>query len=92
MATHLRITGVVQGVGYRYSFERQARALKLAGWVRNCRDGSVEAVVRGEPQAVEEVIRWARRGPPQARVQEVTVTAAEDGLAPDDRFETLPTV
>jgi acylphosphatase len=56
MAKHLRIAGIVQGVGYRASFEAQARALGLSGWVRNRRDGSVEAMVSGDAQAIEKMI------------------------------------
>jgi acylphosphatase len=48
LAKHLIITGLVQGVGYRASFEARARALKLSGWVRNRADSSVEAIVRGD--------------------------------------------
>lgn len=91
MAKHLRITGTVQGVGYRASFEAQARALKLAGWVRNRRDGSVEAIVRGGPESLERIIAWARRGPTTAQVREVTVTDVDDASVPDG-FDVLPTL
>jgi len=71
MATHLVISGMVQGVGYRQWMCREAQKLGLSGWVRNVRDGSVEAVIDGTPQAVAEMIQRARRGPPAARVAAV---------------------
>ncbi len=85
---HLRITGHVQGVGYRYYMDYKARQFGITGWVRNRPDGSVEAVIQGEPDAVEAVIERARRGPPRAAVTEVAVTDAA-GDYPD--FRTLPT-
>lgn len=74
VARHLRITGIVQGVGYRVSFERQARALDLSGWVKNRLDKSVEALICGDAGAIETMIAWARRGPPGARVDDVAVS------------------
>jgi len=74
---HLRITGRVQGVGYRASLMGVAEQLGLKGWVRNCRDGSVEAVVQGTPQAVQDLSAWAQQGPPHARVDEVEMSQAE---------------
>jgi len=91
MATHLRIIGLVQGVGYRASFEAQARALHLSGWVRNRADGSVEAVVEGNPEAVESIIAWARRGPSAARVKDVVVNDADASSFAAGRFEVRPT-
>jgi acylphosphatase len=89
---HLGIRGRVQGVGFRFSLQREARARGVAGWVRNRRDGSVEAVVQGEPAAVEALIAWAQHGPPGALVSAVSVS---DGDGDGDRqlagFETLPT-
>jgi len=70
----LRIHGVVQGVGFRWSLHREAVRLELAGWVRNRRDGTVEAVVCGPAPAVEALVAWARQGPPSARVTKVDVT------------------
>ena len=88
----LRISGRVQGVGYRDALRREALARSLAGWVRNRLDGSVEAVLQGDARSVEEVIAWARRGPPAARVERVE---AQSALGEFDRpyagFEVLPT-
>ena len=73
MARRLCIRGHVQGVGFRYALMEQAERLGLSGWVRNCRDGTVEAVADGTPDAVEALIRWAHRGPPSAVVSAVNV-------------------
>jgi acylphosphatase len=87
-AQHLRIAGLVQGVGYRYALQREAQRLGLTGWVRNRADGSVESVAQGSRQALDELAAWARRGPPAARVKEVTTTSvAEQDLK---RFEIRP--
>ncbi|HEY0845779.1 MAG TPA: acylphosphatase [Noviherbaspirillum sp.] len=91
MAKHLRITGLVQGVGYRASFEDQARALRLSGWVRNRADGSVEAVVRGDTESLETIVAWSKRGPRAARVSQVIVTDMDDASVEAGRFEVLPT-
>lgn len=70
------ISGRVQGVGFRYALADEARARKLCGWVRNRRDGSVEAIITGPEADVEALIAWAHRGPPAARVTAVTVESA----------------
>jgi len=88
MAKHLKISGLVQGVGFRDAMCRQADRLGVTGWVRNCRDGSVEAVVDGAPAAVEAMIAWARHGPPAARVAGVTVAEASGSFA---EFDWRPT-
>lgn len=85
---HLHIAGRVQGVGYRLYMQLKARELGIAGWVRNRRDGSVEATVQGAPEAVEAMIAWARNGPPGAAVTDVRIS--EDGGSYTG-FETLPT-
>lgn len=76
------VHGRVQGVWFRDSTERQARALGVAGWVRNRRDGTVEAVFEGAERAVERAIAYCRQGPPRARVDRVDVaTEPVEGLA-----------
>ena len=75
---HLRITGRVQGVYYRASMVQQALALGVHGWVRNRRDGSVEAVVQGPPAAVQALIDWAHQGPAHARVDRVVMGNVPD--------------
>jgi acylphosphatase len=73
----LKIFGVVQGVGYRWSMVTEARRLGVRGGVRNCQDGSVEAIVAGTTQALDQIIDWARKGPPSAMVTAVDVLAGE---------------
>ena len=72
---HLFISGAVQGVGFRASLETTAGRLDVAGWVRNRRDGRVEALVQGPPAAVRELVQWCHHGPPAARVDLVTTAA-----------------
>jgi acylphosphatase len=91
MAKHLMIEGRVQGVGYRASFAAQARMLGLAGWVRNRRDGAVEACVSGTQPAEEAIIGWARQGPPAAQVKQVQVSDADEASVADGPFAILPT-
>jgi acylphosphatase len=74
----LRITGEVQGVGYRIWATRTAAGLGLRGWVRNRFDGSVEALATGAAAAVSAMVEASRHGPRAARVAAVTVSDAED--------------
>jgi len=69
------VTGRVQGVWYRESCRREATAAGVAGWVRNCYDGTVEAVLEGDDAAVERVVAWMRTGPRHAVVTRVDVRA-----------------
>ncbi len=78
ISKHLNISGRVQGVGFRASLAREAARRGLGGWVRNRRDGSVEALVAGEAGRVDDLIAWARVGPLAARVARVEVRAGED--------------
>ncbi len=86
---HVRIEGRVQGVGYRAWTEHTARALGLTGWVRNRRDGSVEAVFQGPPDDVAEILQQCERGPLDSGVSRVEVIG-EGGGAYED-FVVLPT-
>lgn len=64
----IRVTGRVQGVGFRAACEAEARALGLVGWVKNLPDGSVEVVAEGPEEALAALADWCRRGPRGARV------------------------
>ena len=77
-SARLRITGRVQGVGYRAWALQAASRLGLRGWVRNRTDGSVEALVIGEDDAVARMIEACREGPFGARVSDVAITDGED--------------
>jgi len=67
------VSGRVQGVGFRWAITERARSRGVAGWVRNQPDGTVVAVFEGPPEAVDALVAWIRRGPPGARVDDVTV-------------------
>ena len=85
---HLRISGRVHGVGFRFHLERKARELGVTGWVRNRFDGTVEAVVQGTPEAVDAMIAAARQGPRSARVTDVRVS---EGSGEFGEFAARPT-
>ena len=89
-AVHAVIEGRVQAVGFRYWTAREAEALSLRGWVRNRRDGTVEALFAGPEAAVDAMVDACRRGPPSARVARVRAQPAE---APADEtgFRYRPT-
>jgi acylphosphatase len=89
-SVHIRIEGRVQGVGYRAFVEMKAVELGLAGWVRNRRDGSVEAVLQGPAAAVEEMLALCRKGPPAARVEGVEIIG--EGVGAFSGFDVRPTV
>jgi acylphosphatase len=88
VAKHLKISGRVQGVGFRYSMREEAERLGVTGWVRNRRDGTVEAVVDGTTDAVDAILAWARRGPRGAQVTDVQVAEIPESF---ERFEMRPT-
>ena len=88
MAKHLKISGRVQGVGFRYLMSDEAERLGVTGWVRNRRDGTVEAVVDGAAGAVDAILAWAHRGPRGAHVTDVEVAEIPESF---ERFELRPT-
>ena len=71
------VSGRVQGVFFRDTCRREAARRGVSGWVRNCRDGTVEAVLEGPPEAVEGVVSWMRSGPASAEVDGVQVSTEE---------------
>ncbi len=93
--THIRIHGRVQGVFYRQWTMTEARARGLSGWVRNRVDGTVEAVFKGEPSVVADMVQACRRGSPRAFVTKVefqlTPDAVQDPVV-DGEFVQKPTV
>jgi acylphosphatase len=90
---HVVIRGRVQGVGYRAFVEAAARRRGLAGWVRNRRDGTVEAVFAGDPEVVLTMIDACRRGPPGARVSDIAEREGrEDEVRDGARFLVLGTL
>jgi len=87
----LRITGRVQGVGFREALRAQAERLGVTGWVRNRADGSVEALAQGSEAALSALLAWARRGPPAARVEGIAIAPPEPRYAANyERFERWP--
>lgn len=75
------ITGKVQGVGFRFATVRRAHELGVTGWVRNQNDGSVQALLQGTADQIDQMLSWLQYGPPPARVDDVQVEC----LYTDDR-------
>lgn len=86
---HVRIEGLVQGVGYRAWTARMAGELTLSGWVRNRADGTVEAVFQGSDESVAEMIALCGRGPQGAAVKQVEILG--EGVGVFEGFKILPT-
>jgi acylphosphatase len=86
------VSGRVQGVGFRYALADEARSRGVRGWVRNRRDGSVEAMLAGDAEAVDALLTWARLGPPSARVSSVEVEPAQDTSDTFEGFDIVATV
>lgn len=91
IARRVVITGRVHGVGFRESLVHIANREGLTGWVRNVRDGTVEALLQGEPEVVDRVLEWCRQGPRAARVDTVTASRCELDAALRE-FARRPTV
>jgi len=81
IARRVVVHGRVQGVGFRFAMVEAASAVGATGWVRNRRDGTVEALVQGDAAAVGALVAWCRRGPPAARVTDIAIEPCE----PDPR-------
>jgi acylphosphatase len=93
---HVTVRGRVQGVGYRAFVDHEAQARNLEGWVRNLRDGSVEAVFAGEADVVAAMTAACRRGPSLARVDTVQEEVGNPDVLnlrrPGQCFSMLPTI
>ena len=74
---HVWISGLVQGVNFRWYTTERARQRGLAGWVRNLADGRVEAVFEGDPDAVDSLVEWCRTGPRHAEVRNLEIAWEE---------------
>ncbi len=70
---HVYVSGTVQGVFFRYHTQELARRVGVSGWVKNMRDGRVEAVFEGERNDVDQMIKFCRKGPPGSSVKDVEV-------------------
>ncbi len=84
---HVLLYGRVQGVFFRESMRSEALRLDVKGWVRNRRDGALEAMLQGKDAQVDALIAWARRGPPLAQVEKVEIS---EGSGVYSGFERLP--
>jgi acylphosphatase len=82
---HVRITGLVQGVGFRYFVLRQASTLGVRGWVRNTVDGGVEVIGQGDESTLHRLLSHLRQGPSRAHVRDATI----EWLNTDDLFHTF---
>ncbi|MFC1536949.1 acylphosphatase [Pseudomonadota bacterium] len=73
----VRVEGRVQGVCFRHYAQETANRLGISGWIRNCSDGAVEALIHGPDEAVNQMVAWLRHGPSSAVVSQVQTTAAD---------------
>lgn len=78
MTVHLLIKGKVQGVFYRAAAKDVAEQLNLSGWIRNTKEGDVEAMVTGDQDLINEFVEWCKKGPSRANVTKVEVTEKTD--------------
>lgn len=81
---HIRISGRVQGVGFRHFTRQNAKDLNIKGWVKNLSDGDVEAVLTGEKKNVDQMIERIKEGPRMARVDNLEIDKESDKL--NERF------
>lgn len=87
VAAYIRVSGVVQGVGFRYFTQRTAMKLVLSGWVKNRYDGDVEMEVEGEKELIEKLILALKIGPPAAHVRDIQVQWQEKSNNEYDGFQ-----
>jgi len=90
-ATRLIVHGRVQGVGYRAWLAEQARQRDIKGWVRNRRDGAVEALLHAGDWSIDEFIAACRQGPPLARVTDIEIIEEPAAAPAAETFAILPT-
>jgi acylphosphatase len=88
----VRVSGRVQGIGYRDACVSRARVVGISGWVRNRMDGSVEAMLQGSPAQLADICSWLREGVPAALVDDLEVTRLQAPFPRFDRFDRLPTL
>jgi len=74
----ITVHGRVQGVGFRYALREEARRAGVQGWVRNRRDGTVEALLAGDTAIVDSVLAWAHHGPPSAQVDRIDLAGSPE--------------
>lgn len=77
MVKHIKVSGRVQGVGFRYFTYKKAQEYNITGWVKNCSDGSVEALIAGDEPDVDKMVKAIRNGPPMANVSRITELDSE---------------
>lgn len=87
VAAYICVSGVVQGVGFRYFTQRTAMKLVLSGWVKNRYDGDVEMEVEGEKELIEKLILALKIGPPAAHVRDIQVQWQEKSNNEYDGFQ-----
>ena len=88
----VRISGRVQGIGYREACVKRARTVGITGWVRNRMDDSVEAMLQGSPEQLADMCAWLRDGMPAALVDDLEVAVLPAPFHRIDTFERLPTL
>lgn len=70
---HVFISGRVQGVFFRQNALKKAKSLGISGWIKNTKDGRVEAIIEGEEEKINTMIEWLKIGPPLARVKNIEI-------------------
>lgn len=89
IARHVFVSGIVQGVGFRWYTVHEAQRRHLGGWVRNRHDGRVEVLICGEPEDVASMLNWLRVGPTSASVSSIEVEDSDERLHEFDMLATI---